>query len=77
MKHEERLGEDSSCCQAEHLVDDPILGKDISLGEPIELACAEHVHGFIALDGRLRRGKRPNPQSWIHAAFHKPMILFL
>ena len=51
-------------------------GEDIPFGDRIKLAFAEYVHGFIALDGPLRRGKCRKPQPWIHAAFHKPMILF-
>jgi hypothetical protein len=34
------------------------------------------VHGFIALDCPLRRGKRPKPHSQIYATIHKPVILF-
>jgi hypothetical protein len=40
------------------------------------LALVEHVHGFIALNRPLCRGKRPKPQPRIHTAFHNPMILF-
>ncbi len=53
-----------------------MLCEDIPLGNPLDLAFAEHVHGFITLDGPLRRGKCSTPQPRIHAAFHKPMILF-
>jgi hypothetical protein len=72
----EEAGEFSLCCHPEQLVDDPILGEDILLGNSFELTFVEHVHGFIALNRPLRCGKRPTPQPWIHAAFHKPMILF-
>jgi hypothetical protein len=33
------------------VVDDTILCEDIPLGNPLDLAFAEHVHGFITLDG--------------------------
>jgi hypothetical protein len=72
----EEGGELSLCDQPEQLVDDAVLGEDIPLGEPLDLAFAEHVHGFITLDGPLRRGKCSKPQPRIHAAFHQPMILF-
>jgi hypothetical protein len=58
----EFLGADSSYCYTEKLVDDAVLGEDIPLGAPLKLALAEHVHGFISLDGPLRRGKCPKPQ---------------
>jgi len=61
---------------AEGEVDDAILYADIPLGHPLDLAFAEHVHGFIPLDGPLCRGKRPKPQPRIHTAFYKPMVLF-
>jgi hypothetical protein len=32
--------------------------------------------GFIALDGPLRRVECPKSQPRIHAAFHKPVVLF-
>jgi hypothetical protein len=43
---------------------------------PLKLVFTEHVHGFIALDGPLRRGKHTTPQPRIHAAFLQSMILF-
>ena len=73
---EERQGERSLCGYPEHLVDHAVLCEDILLGHPFNLAFTEHVHCFIALDGPLRRGKRPTPQPRIHAAFHQSMILF-
>jgi hypothetical protein len=36
-----------------------VLGEDIALDAPLELALAEHVPGFIALDGPRRWGARP------------------
>jgi hypothetical protein len=57
----EEAGELSLCGHPEQLVDDVVLGEDISFGHPPELAFAEHVHGFITLDGPLRRGKRSKP----------------
>jgi hypothetical protein len=57
------------------LVDGTALCGDIFLGEPRDLAFAEPVHGFIALDRLLCRGKHPEPFSKIHAMFHTPMIL--
>ena len=57
----EEGGELSLCGQPEQLVDDAVLGEDIPLGDPPELAFAEPVHGFIALDGPLRRVEAPNP----------------
>src|SRR6267142_3789591 len=76
MECEERLGKHSLGCQPEHLVNDTVLCEYIPLGKSLNLAFAEHVHGFITLDGPLRRGKCSKPQPRIHAAFHKPMILF-
>jgi hypothetical protein len=72
----DEVGELSLCGQPEHVVDDTLLYEAIPLGHPLDLAFAEHVHGFITLDSPLRRGKCSTPQPWIHAAFHKPMILF-
>jgi hypothetical protein len=71
----ERLGEPSLCCESAQLVDDPVLGEDISLGEPIMLAFAGHVHGFVALDRPLRGVECPKPQPRVHLAFHQSMIL--
>ena len=51
------------------------LSEDIPLGESTELTFAKHVHGFIALNGPLGRGKRPKPRPRVHAVFHKPMVL--
>ena len=73
---EERLGQRSLCGHPEHLVDHAVLCEDILLGHPLNLAFTEHVHGFIALDGPLRRGKRPTPQPRINAAFLQSMIRF-
>jgi len=58
------------------VVDDTILSEDIPLSDPLHLAFAEPMHGFIALDGPLRRVECPKPQPRIHETFHKPMILF-
>lgn len=69
-------GELSLGGQPEQLVDDTVLCEDILLGDPLDLAFAEHVYGFIALDRPLRRGKRSKPQPMVDAAFDKPMILF-
>jgi hypothetical protein len=75
LASEVRLGEHSLCCESEQLVDDSVLGEDISFGEPIMLAFAEHVHGFLALD-RPRRGVEcPTPQPRVHLAFHRSIIL--
>jgi hypothetical protein len=54
-------GKRSLCGQPEQLVDHTILCEDISPGEPMMLAFAEPVHGFIALDGPLRGVERPKP----------------
>jgi hypothetical protein len=40
------------------------------------LTFAEHVHGFIALDGLLRRVEGSQPQARVHPAFHESVILF-
>jgi hypothetical protein len=53
-----------------------VLSEDISLGDPLKLAFAEHVHVVIAWDGALRRGKCRKPQPRTHAACHQLMILF-
>jgi hypothetical protein len=63
-------------CQPEQLVDDAVLGEDILFGYPLQLAFAEPVHGFIALDGPLCRVEASKRQAKVHLAFHKPMILF-
>jgi hypothetical protein len=68
-------GELSLGCQPEQLVDDTILREGIALGEPLKLAFAEHMHGFIALDGPLGRGERSKPQARPHTTLHKPMVL--
>jgi hypothetical protein len=31
-----------------------VLGEDIPFGQPLKLGLAEHVRGFIALNGGLR-----------------------
>jgi hypothetical protein len=64
------------CGYPEQLVDDPVLGEDISFGHPPKLPFAGHVHDFITLDGPLRCGKRATPQPRVHPAFHKPVVLF-
>jgi hypothetical protein len=66
----------SLCGQPEYVVDDTVLSEDIPLSDPLDLAFAEHVHRFIALDGPLRRVECPKPQPRIHETFHKLMILF-
>jgi hypothetical protein len=76
LEHEESLDERSLCCQSEYLVDDPVLCEDIPLGKPIELAFAEHGHGFIAVDSPLRCVECPKPQPRVHPVLHTPMILF-
>jgi hypothetical protein len=53
-----------------------MLGEDIPLGNPLDLAFAEQVHGFITLDGPLCRGNHPTPHPRMHAAFDTPMVLF-
>ena len=53
-----------------------VLGEDIALGDSLELPFVKHVHGFIALNRPLCRGKRPKPQPRVYPPFHKPMILF-
>jgi len=65
----------SLCCYSEQLVDGPVLGQDIAAAGSRELAFADHVHGFIALDGPLCGGERSKSQRRIHAPFHKTMIL--
>jgi hypothetical protein len=52
-------GELSPCGQPESLVDDMVLGEDIPLCNPLDLAVAEHVHGLITLDSPLCRGNGP------------------
>jgi hypothetical protein len=63
MERKEIRGKLSLCGHPEHLVDDPVLGEDIPLGEPLDLAFAEHVHRLIALDGPVRRVKGSKPQA--------------
>jgi len=75
LEFEERLGEHSLCCESEQLVDDTVLCEDITLGEPIMLAFAEHVYGFVALDRPLRGVECPTPQPRVHLAFHQSIIL--
>jgi hypothetical protein len=70
------VGEGSLRRSSQQSVDDLVLGEDTLLGESTPLAVAQHVPGFIPLDGPRCRGKRPNPQPRIHAASHKPMGLF-
>jgi NAD(P)-dependent dehydrogenase (short-subunit alcohol dehydrogenase family) len=72
----ETLRIDFLCGQPKRRVDDAVLCEDIPLGGPFQLAFAERVHGFIALNGPLRRGEGPKPQPRIHTAFDKPEILF-
>jgi hypothetical protein len=60
----------------EQRVDDSVLCEDILLGDSLNLTFAEHVHGFIVLDGPQRCGKRPKPLPKVYMAFHKSMILF-
>ena len=64
------------CGQPEHLVDGIVLGEDISLGNPLDLAFTEHMHHFIPLNRPLCRVKGSKPQAEIHQAFHPTMILF-
>jgi hypothetical protein len=61
--------------QPEQLVDDTVLGEDVPPGDPLELAFAEHKHGFIALDDPLHGVKGAKSSTRIHPMFHKPMIL--
>jgi hypothetical protein len=75
LAREERLGERSFGCQPAHLHDDTVLCEDIPLGHPLKLALTAPVHGFIALDGPLRRGKRRKPHPRLDAALHTAMIL--
>jgi hypothetical protein len=49
------------CGQPEQLVDHAVLCEDIALHKVLDLAFAQHVHGFIALDGPLRRLKGSKP----------------
>jgi hypothetical protein len=53
-----------------------VLGEDIALDAPLELALAEHVQGVIALDGPRRWGARPQPSPRVHAVLHPSMIRF-
>jgi hypothetical protein len=46
----------ASCRQPEHLVDRTVLCEEVPSDYSLELAFAEHVHGFIALDGPLQSG---------------------
>jgi hypothetical protein len=43
---------------------------------PLKLAFAEPMHGFIALDGPLGGVERPKSQARIHTTLRKPMVLF-
>jgi hypothetical protein len=45
----EEAGELFLCGHPEQLLDDPVLCEDISLGEPLDLALVESMHGFIAM----------------------------
>ena len=49
------------CGQPEHLVDHTVLGEDIPLRHALDLAFTQHMGGFIALNGSLRRleGSKP------------------
>ena len=53
--------DDSLCDHPEQLVDDVVLGEDIRLGEPLDLALTEHMHRFIALDRLPRWVERSKP----------------
>jgi hypothetical protein len=55
----------------EQSVNELALGEDIPLRDSLDLTFAEHMHGFIALNGPLGCGERPKPQPRIHAAFDK------
>jgi hypothetical protein len=57
-------------------VDAPVLSEHVPLGEATELVFAKPVHGFRALNGPLRRGKRSKSQARMHAAVHQSMTLF-
>jgi hypothetical protein len=61
LEGEERLASSRYAAQPEQLVDDAVLGEDIPLGHPLDLAFVQHVHGFITLKGSLCCGKRPKP----------------
>jgi hypothetical protein len=50
------------CCQPEQLVDHAVLCENISFRKALDLAFAQHMDGFIALDGPLRRMDAPNPK---------------
>ena len=63
------------CHQPEQLVDDTALGEDVPPGESLDLAFAEHMHGFIALNVPLRGVEGAKSPTRIHPMFHKPMIL--
>jgi hypothetical protein len=52
-----------------------VLSEDIPPGHSADLAFAEHVFGYITLDGPPCRGKRPKPHPRIQVAFHTPMVL--
>ena len=52
------------------LVDDPVLGEEICLGDPFKLAFVEHVHGFVTLNLPLCRGECSKCQPRIHVTFH-------
>jgi hypothetical protein len=58
------------------VVDHTVLGEDISLDNSLDLAFAEHMHGFIALNRLLHRLKYSKLQARVDTAFHQPMILF-
>jgi hypothetical protein len=50
------------CCQPEHLVNHAVLYKDIPLRNALDLALAQHMDDFIALDVPLRRMKCSKPK---------------
>jgi hypothetical protein len=77
LKREGRCGDRSVCHQPEQLVEDLVLGKAIPLGDSLSRAFATPVQRFITVD-RLRRGRqRSEPQTRVHTAFDKAMILAL
>jgi hypothetical protein len=46
-------------------VDDAVLGGHIRLDDPLLLAFVAHMHGFLDLDGPLRRGEPLQyPSTW-------------
>jgi hypothetical protein len=61
--------------QFEELVDELNLAPNIFPAYPTSLPLPDHVHGFVTLNGSLRRPEFSKPLLSVHSAFNRAVIL--